>query len=364
MNVLMVTNEFPPSIGGVQTHVHELSKALVRLGHQVFVVTRLRDSSLPELENLDGIDVYRFKFPDNHLIYDWQLRRRLHDLIKDHSINIVHIHGMRPLAAAKKISVPVVFTNHTSSFLKRSQQGDKVRRKMLNQLEAASLILAVSQILVEQTKACDYQGPVKFISNGVDTHRFSPGSSGLRQKLKIPEQAFVVVMAGRLHAVKGVTYLAKAISTIEHSDLHLVVAGDGSERGEFEAIIRSSPCADRVHMLGAVANAEMPEIYRAADAAILPSLMEATSIAGLEAMSCGLPVIATRVGGLPVIISNGVNGLLVEPESSEALAAAIKALLTDRILTERMGAKSRKRAIEEFSWDKIAQQITDDYLTL
>jgi len=361
MNILMVTNEFPPRIGGIQTHVYELSKALVKLGHQVCVLTRLRDTSLPQAETREGINIFRCKLVDSHLVYNWQLRRKLRDLISTFNIEIVHVHGMRPLVASKNLGVPVIFTNHTSSFIKRSQQGKNIQQKMLKQLEAASIVLAPSQILVEQTRATGYMGPIKFISNGVDIEKFCPRVSGIREKLKIPENAFVIIMAGRLHAVKGVVYLAKAISTINHPDLHVIVVGEGSERIEFETIIQSSPCAARVHMLGVVPNDDMPDIYRAADVLILPSLMEATSIAGLEAMACGLAVIGTNVGGLPVIINDGVNGLLVEPKSAEALAKAIENLLFDRILAKNMGQEGRKRTLGEFSWPKIAQRVIDSY---
>jgi glycosyltransferase involved in cell wall biosynthesis len=168
----MVTNEFPPRIGGIQTHVYELSKALVKLGHQVCVLTRLRDTSLPQAETREGINIFRCKLLDSHLVYNWQLRRKLRGLISTYNIEIVHVHGMRPLVASKNLGVPVIFTNHTSSFIKRSQQGKNIQQKMLKQLEAASIVLAPSQILVEQTRATGYMGPIKFISNGVDIEKF------------------------------------------------------------------------------------------------------------------------------------------------------------------------------------------------
>ncbi len=361
MNILMVTNEFPPRIGGIQTHVYELSKALVNLGHQVYVLTRLKDTSLPQKETRDGINIYRCKLVDSHLVYNWQLRRKLRNMISSFNIEVIHVHGMRPLVASKNLGVPVIFTNHTSSFIKRSQQGKRIQQKMLKQLEIASTILAPSQVLVEQSKKTGYMGPIKFISNGVDVEKFCPGVSEVRAKLKIPDYAFVIIMAGRLHPIKGVVYLAKAISTINHPDLHVIVVGEGSERIEFETIIQSSSYAERVHMLGVISNDNMPDIYRAADASILPSLMEATSIAGLEAMACGLAVIGTNVGGLPVIINDGVNGLLVEPKSAEALAKAIHNLLLDRILAKNMGQEGRKRTLNEFSWPRIAQRVIDSY---
>lgn len=361
MNILMVTNEFLPSIGGVQTHVHELSRALVRLGHAVHVLTRRRDQSAPADEFIDGIRVHRCRLADSHLIYDWQLRRRLKKLVREFAIDVVHVHGMRPLKACAGAAATVVFTNHTSGFLRRAGLGEKLREKMRRQLEIADCVLAPSEELADRTRETGYTGDVKFIANGVDTEKFCPGESDLRVSLSIPQSAFVAVLARRLVQKNGVLYLARALAQIESTDFHLVVAGDGAERGDFETLARASACGDRVHMLGAVANASMPNVYRAADVAILPSLMEATSIAGLEAMACGLPLIGTRVGGIPAIVDDGLSGILVEPANVDAMAAAINALLADRERASALGRSSLAKAQEQFCWPEIARQTLSVY---
>jgi glycosyltransferase involved in cell wall biosynthesis len=362
MNVCMLSNEFPPSIGGVQTHVYELSRALVAQGHAVHVVTRLREPGLPRNEDLEGIEVHREPLPDVHLFYDWYLRRTVKRLQHEVGFDLLHVHGMRPLHAAVSTGLPVVFTNHTSSFLRRMEQGGSQKRRMLRHLAGVQLVIAPSEELVQRTADTGYPGPLRFISNGVDVDRFCPGQSALRQRLGIPESAFVAVLARRLVEKNGVLYLARALSMIRAGDFHLVVAGDGADRGRFEELVARSAMQDRVHMLGAVDNTQMPEVFRCADLAILPSLMEATSIAGLEAMACGLPVVGTRVGGIPVIVEDGTNGLLVEPRSDAELAAAINRLLENRDQASRMGAASLSRARHEFSWDNIARLTLAAYL--
>jgi len=356
MKIIMVSNEFPPSIGGVQTHVYELSRAMVRLGHSVTVITRLFDTLLPEEEFMDGVKVIRTKLSNNHWLYDLKLHYLLMDMIKKEGYQAVHIHGMRPLKACKKLGVPVVFTNHTSSFLKRVKQGNKVLEKMRRQLMIADTVLAPSDELVEATLKTGYSGAVKFISNGVDTARFFPTSSNVRIKLGIPESAFVAVLARRLVEKNGVLYFAKAIAMTKREDLHVIVAGDGADRAAFEQIINEAGCEDRVHFLGAVNNQNMPEIFSSGDVSVLPSLMEATSIAGLEAMACEIPLIGTNVGGIPVIIENDETGILVEPRSPAALSRAMVKLCEDRGLAKYMGQKSLEKVQKEFSWDVIAQK--------
>jgi len=361
MNILMVSNEFAPSIGGVQTHVLELSRAMVRQGHHVYVLTRHRDKSALKNERLDGIHVKRVSLAKNHLLYDWQLTRYMKKLIADHHIDVVHVHGMRPLSACRSLKELTVFTNHTSSFLKRAKQGDRANAKMAQQLSVSPIVLAPSEELAERTRETGYNGQVQFVSNGVDIAKFYPGKSTLRQQLKIPETAFVAVLARRLVEKNGVLYLAKALAQINDPNFHLIVAGDGADRDQFESIIQMTPCADRVHMLGYVANEDMADIYRSGDVSILPSLMEATSIAGLEAMACGLAMIGTRVGGIPVIIADGESGLLVDSMSSDGLAGAMNTLLADREKARTMGGESFKRAKDNFSWDKISDQTVKLY---
>lgn len=117
-------------------------------------------------------------------------------------------------------------------------------------------------------------------------------------------------------------------------------------------------------MLGGVANSDMPDLYRASNLSVLPSLLEATSIAGLEAMACGLPLVGTRVGGIPAILRHDDNGLLVEPRRPDQLAQAIQTLAADPSLCARMGARSRQRAVEEFSWQAIAGRTLHAYQQL
>ncbi|WKD50741.1 glycosyltransferase family 4 protein [Microbulbifer spongiae] len=357
----MISNTFPPSIGGVQTHVLELSKALVKIGHHVQVLTRKPDGNIPLRDHFDGVSVERLTLPNSHLLYDWLLRRRIRQTVRAHQIDIIHVHGMRPLNACRGLSIPVIFTNHTSSFIKRAQGGEKTRRKMLRQLEVASATLAVSEILIEKTKETGYQKPILFTGNGVDTSVFHPGESSLRTRLAIPESAYIIAIGCRLEPVKGVRFLAQAVAAIDDSRLHLVIAGEGSESAGIRDILKNKIKSGHAHFLGNVSHREMSDIYRGADASSLPSFMEGMSIAGLEAMASGLPLIASDVGGTPYIVQDGVTGILTRPGSSEGLTNAILRLLHNRELSRDMGSCGLKTVREQFTWEKIAQQTLTIY---
>jgi glycosyltransferase involved in cell wall biosynthesis len=118
---------------------------------------------------------------------------------------------------------------------------------------------------------------------------------------------------------------------------------------------------EKVKFTGNVPNSTMPRFYAASDVAVLPSLMEATSISGLEAMSAGLPLIGTNIGGIPEIIEHERSGILIEPRSAEQLAAQIVRLLTDGNERRRLGAAARARVEEHFSWDVIAGRTVEVY---
>ena len=119
--------------------------------------------------------------------------------------------------------------------------------------------------------------------------------------------------------------------------------------------------SERVTMLGSVNNNDMPDIYRACDISVLPSLMEATSITGLESMASGLVLVGTKVGGIPALIEEGKTGFLVPPRDPEAMAEKLIPLIRDKARCKQMGEAAREKAKTEFSWPVIAGQTVEVY---
>jgi glycosyltransferase involved in cell wall biosynthesis len=159
----------------------------------------------------------------------------------------------------------------------------------------------------------------------------------------------------------GVIYLAKATRYIQQDQLRFIVIGDGPERDTVEnEFIRN--CGKRVMMLGNKTHDEIIDYYSAADFSILPSLMEATSISGLEAMAAGLPLVGTRVGGIPELIKEGENGYLCRPEDPEDLAEKINKLLSRDL--KSLGELSRIMVEENFEWKRVAEKTRQAYETV
>lgn len=363
MKIALVSIDFHPDVGGVAAHVVELGKALAQQDHDVNVVAIPCGDERSPVSTLHGMRVHRPSIPKQKPIYSWMTHRWLQKFIRQEHIDVVHVHGMRPLEATKNLAAPVVFTNHTSGFLKRIKKGPAEHRKLAKRLSHVAHVLAPSQELVDATLAVGYHGPVTFISNGVDTNRFTPGPASFHDEWDVSDDEVVILLARRLVEKNGVRVFAEALTLLAQTDLKFraIFAGDGAERGAVTQILSRNKAINSSVFLGNVMNEIMPSIYRSADISVLPSFMEATSITGLESMACGLPLVGTRVGGIPVLIDDERTGLLVEARDPEGLAKSIHRLAADAALRRTMGERARQRAADQFSWDRIANETVAIY---
>ncbi|MCP3891700.1 MAG: glycosyltransferase family 4 protein [Desulfobulbaceae bacterium] len=359
MNILMISIDYPPVPGGISAHVYELSKALSAKGNKVSVVTRRRVGEKKQ-ETLDGIDIYRVPLRFMALIYGLQIRRFVRKLLPTTKPDIIHIHGMGPLEWYNISHIPLAYTNHTSGYLKRIQKGGWRRITMLKRyFKKVDLFLAPSKELLHIPFEID--APKRFIANGVDGNKFLTDPAKrkeIRTKLQLDDNDLVAIVTRRLVDKNGVIYLARATALLKDQNLKFIVIGDGPERTRVEKEFKKN-CGDRAIFLGSKKHHEIVEYYSAADFSILPSLMEATSISGLEAMAASLPIVGTNVGGIPELIQGSKNGYLCEPADPLDLAAKIEILLRKNIKT--LGLESRRMVEECFDWQRIAEQTMVAY---
>ena len=196
------------------------------------------------------------------------------------------------------------------------------------------------------------------IPNGIDLERFSYSKKArttLRNSLKIPQDGILIGAVGRLEKEKGFDVLIKAFKSMPDMDIkNLVIIGEGSLNDEFDQLINSYHLSDKVMMVGAKDN--IPDWLSAFDIFVQPSRGEGFGLSILEAMSVGLPVIASDVGGIPALLDNGKAGLLVHPESIDELVAAIYTLSIDKDLRQKYSSEATKRA-----QDYSASKMTDEY---
>ncbi|MBP7060734.1 MAG: glycosyltransferase, partial [Candidatus Moranbacteria bacterium] len=191
------------------------------------------------------------------------------------------------------------------------------------------------------------------IENGVDIKRFTPDVSKRRV-----EEFVITPGASRVTVRKGLDYLIEAVAMLvpSYPILRLKIMGDGSARPALEALVREKRLEDKVMFLGRIPREETAPYYQEASLFVLPSLNEGMSNAMLEALACGLPIIATPTGGTAELVNAGENGTIVPEKSATALAQAIEPFLRDQSLVDTYGAESRRRA-EAQSWQRVALQF-------
>ncbi len=358
LKILMISLDFPPTVGGISAHVYELSKALVNEGHHVTVLSKYLSHDEEVNEQVDGVKIVRYKIGYFGFLYGFFINRAFHKINKNLNFDVVHVHGIRPLEFLNT-NIPLVFTNHTSGFLKRIKKSERHISKLKKLFKKIDMVLAPSNELLNIP--FHIRGIKKFIPNGVDLTKFINNRDNrgeLRKKLGFKDEDVVAILTRRLVWKNGVNYLAESTKYIKNKKLKILFIGDGEERQDIENKLEKY-FAGRYFFLGSMKHADIIDFYSAADFSILPSLMEATSISGLEAMASGLPLVGTKVGGIPNLIHDGKNGFLCEPADAEDLAIKIDKLIDGDY--KQMGQTSLQIVKDKYDWRKIAKKTINAY---
>jgi glycosyltransferase involved in cell wall biosynthesis len=233
--------------------------------------------------------------------------------------------------------------------------------RALHVLHQADAMIAVSREVEEELLGYGFsQKRILRISNGVDTRFFQPRVQAERPgKLRF-------LLVGRRQPQKGVDLLLEAIQTLKLSGLEdkfeVQLYGSDSPDYDYRSMAADFGVAHLVDFLPF--QKDMRHIYQEVQSFLLPSRGEGLSNALLEAMAMGLPVVATRVSGTPDVVTNEKDGLLIPPESSEALADAMKRIILDPALRQQLGQNARRRVEDEFSMEHVARQYSDLYSRL
>ena len=353
---------YPPEVGGLESHVHFLCRALVERGHQVDVVTSRSIAGTATTEVMDGVQVWRTWLPAKSTA-GWVAHAAAslpRSLAVSGGADVLHAQAFQsipPLQVLRAVHrAPLVATLHTSHFLRLASRAGW--RTILGRLvDDVDTCLAASREIADVAQSLAPGRSVEAVTNGVETALFSrvepalaPPPSGIQR----------IIVPRRLFPKNGVEHFVRAMPSILAAvDAEALLVGDGPERERLERLTRELGVADRVRFLGARPHNEMPRLLCSADVAVFPSLMEATSVAALECMACEVPVAASRVGGLPEIVDEHV-GTLFEPANPEDLARRVTVLLKRSDLPE-LGARARRRVVEHWSNARLAERHIEIY---
>ncbi len=362
MRILFNGMYFYPEVGGMEVHILNLARGFAKLGHEVEVIT---SNSLRtfKTEIYDNILIKRTPFFGKNLI-GWFLTTVFSLVVflkSSKKADLVHGHDIAsilPCMFAKLlVNKPFVLTLHSSHFI-------KVSKKFIFKLylkwgiKEADYVFAASKEIRNIARGLVPDRKVEALINPVDTELFSPERRPAIDKNK---GEYLLVCPRRLVEKNGVHFLIEAMPKIASEiNIRLVIAGDGPMRQGIEKRIKELGIGEKVNLLGAVPNEKMPEILVSADLIVIPSLMEATSIAALESMACGKAIAASRVGGLPEIIDEDV-GFLMEPGNPNDIAQKINLALKNPNLLKEKGKVARDRVVSNWSARKLVIEHREIY---
>ncbi|MEX1183827.1 MAG: glycosyltransferase family 4 protein [Gemmatimonadota bacterium] len=371
MKILQQCIYFPPEVGGLESHAYYLCRELVRLGHDVTMLTSLSQPGLAPRENMAGIEVVRKWFPQKRTPAGWAahtLNTIPHYLRLARNADVLHAQtfasAVPGMCAKAKLGLPLVVTLHTSHFLKLARKA--AWRPVLRRIvKSADWLLAASEEIRDVALDLYPHPHAEALTNGVDTALFAPGSGGAGERGSGwggggGRGRVRVIVPRRLFEKNGVEYFIRALPLLQgRVEVDAVLVGDGPERPRLEALVDELGVREMVTFLGSRPNDQMPALLASSDVAVFPSLMEATSVAALEAMSCGVPVAASRVGGLPEIVDES-TGTLFEPANPQSLADALSMLLKRDDLAAA-GRTARERVVARWSIARLARRHEEIY---
>lgn len=343
-----------PAAGGIRQHILSLLSGLDP--------TQITNSVAASPELLAGITDGKNLFASVPLMIaaklspssDLRSARRLAQFQPQFS-DLVHAHGLRAAwvaaLARRRRSFPLIFTAHNAV-----ERSPPARLALALIARHCARIVAVSQSVADSLEACGVpHAKLQVIPNGVDIAAFTlPATSRAeaRALLSLPETAFVVASAARLSPEKGMDILVQAARQRRH--MTFVIAGDGPQ---LAALSRALP--PNVRLLGRLD--DIRPLLFAADVFAMPSRREGQGIASLEAMAAGVPVVASNVGGLAEMLSDGETALLVPPDDPEALAAALSRLQSDSRLRHLLARSASALVQERYSLQPMLDSLTALY---
>ena len=377
MKIMMLTDYFYPHIGGgVEKVVYEISKLLVKFGCDVSIVT-FNTMKAKEFEFLDGLKIYRIK-PINltralgvQLTISPSVPFKILNICKKENPDIIHANNrfffttICAVALKNILGKPLITTLHLGPmtfgkgwfnfFIKAYEQ---TISKWI--IKKSNYIIAVSNVVKELALSLGSSSEkITVIRNGVDINEFKIKNHNVENLKQNIEKRIVFV--GRLIQNKGVKYLIEAAPTVlsKYQNAKFIIVGDGPMKKELKIIAKREGVQNAFQFLGFVPS--VADVLNQCDIFVRPSLTEGMPLTVLEAMSCGLPVVATKVAGTPEIVINDETGILIEPGNNKELANSLIHLLDDYEFSKRLRNNARLFVEKYYSWEKTANLTYDIY---
>ncbi len=373
MRILMVIGNFYPVVGGTEKQCFELSAALASMGHQVSVLTR-NPSSLPQQETVSGFEIRRINVFGpiimDSLIFMFGVFK---EILLSKRPDIIHVHmvssfSLAVLAAAGIRNIKTVFSISGGKDLNEFSMSSKT---FAGKIKLFFLSKVHLDILVKNSQTYQWlkkegspKWKLRLFKNGVDTFKYNVPL--IDEKMKAKEKTgafgFNFLFVGRLSKEKRVKEFIEIFAEVcaqeSAKKINLLIVGEGPCGQEIRDAVSSLGLKDRVFLYGR--QYELKDYYHACEVFVLPSISEGLSNSMLEAMSCGLAVAASRVGGACELIKDGENGCLFDPLNRKEIKECLKKAVDCPDIKE-MGKINRKIAVENYSMNIVAKELLSIY---
>lgn len=364
--VLLVASYFPPHKGGTELFAANIAEQLSQKHAWEVVVVTTGEGRETEIEVSGAhLRVYRlpywYKLSNSPLSLGWFWRLRR--IIRAENPDLLNIHtpvpGLGDIASSVAGERPVVVNYHMGAMRKEKSYLNSViwiyEHVLLKPMLYKARAIISSSDYVRDDFLADFKYKVQTITPAVDTEVFHPAPAAV----DAPRIIFVGSL-NRSDQHKNLRALLAACQRLRAviPDLHLTVVGDGDGRPMYEDIAASMDLGDAITFAGWLEHNALAEAYRAATVFVLPSTNDSFPLVITEAMASGLPVISTRVGGIPTLVDDDVDGLLVAPTDVGQLVGALHRVLTDKDLANRLGKAGRDKAVQFLSWSSRVE-VTD-----
>jgi glycosyltransferase involved in cell wall biosynthesis len=360
MRIALVCDWYLPRIGGIESYLRDLARALLAHGHEPEVIT-----ATPGAPVVDGVTVHRLplpRLPGWDVIFAPRTVERVRELLATGNFDLVHGHSLySPLAhvtmmLAWRMGIPSVLSSH-SLLRPAGVLGFDLCNGLAGWARWPGELTAVSSLAAAEARVASGRERVHVLPNGIDA---PPAIAALDAS---HGRAPTVISVMRLTRRKQPLELLRALSRIdalvpERRRPRLIVVGDGPLFGELERLAQRLGLRDRVDLVGAVPRLEARKLLARADVFALPTVKEAFGIAVLEARAAGLPVVAMRTSGAADLVEHEKEGLLAD--GPHDFAACLARLLTDEPLRAKL-ARASRRGLEPFSWERVLARHLEIY---
>jgi len=372
-NILLYTDT--PQIGGAELQIFLLAKFLNKnIYTPILACSRnLQLNAWCEKFKIEGIKVIRIKAEHKHNPkHFFELKK----IIKKEKIDLAHLHIWNPAScrygflAANSTKTPIITTEHDP--FKLTKVKDLIKKYTLKKTKTIITVSKRNQKLLTKLYP-EHKNKIHTIHNGIDINWWQSQLLGFRDsdRKKIKEDLFhakentlIITTIATLHKRKGIQYLIDSISGVveKYSNVKFVIIGKGPDKKEFEK--QASNLNINRHIIFLGQQKHIPKLLKSSDIFILPSIREAFGLVNLEAMICKIPVIATKTGGIPEIITNKENGILIQSKNSDTISTAIKELISKPEYKNKLTENAYKTATETFSAKKMSKEYEKIYETI